>query len=107
MVPDTCVKFGVQKKSGSPDTGSKGAKNGAFRLYLQRISSDASKFGVERGSYGTRYVSKVWSPGKIRFSRYGVQRGPKWSFSRAFRKVCIRFQLLSGWKKLLLYLICL
>ena len=38
MVPDTCVKFGVQKKSGSPDMGLNGVQNGAFRLYLQRIS---------------------------------------------------------------------
>ena len=53
MVPDMCVKFGVQKKSGSPDMGSKGVQNGVFRLYLHRISLDFSIFGFERGSYGT------------------------------------------------------
>ena len=53
MVLDVCVKYGGQKKSGSPDMGSKGVKNGVFRLYLQRISLDFSIFGFERGSYGT------------------------------------------------------
>ena len=52
MVPDTCVKFGVQKKSGSPDMGSKGVKNGVFRLYLQGISLVSADFRHERGSFG-------------------------------------------------------
>ena len=52
MVPDTCVKFGVQKKSGSPDMGSKGVKNGAFRLYLQGISLVRADFWTEMGCYG-------------------------------------------------------
>ena len=52
IVPDKCVKFGVQKKSGSPDMGSKGVQNGAFRLYLQRILSVLADFWTERGSYG-------------------------------------------------------
>ena len=36
MVPDMCVKFGLMYDFGSPDTGSKGVKNGAFRLFLEK-----------------------------------------------------------------------
>ena len=53
MVLDVCVKFGVMYDFGSQDTGSNGVQNGVFRLYLRRISLESSKFGVERGSYGT------------------------------------------------------
>jgi len=36
MVLDVCLKFRSQQKSGSRDTGSKGVKNGAFRLFLEK-----------------------------------------------------------------------
>ena len=80
---------------GSLDTGSKGVKNGAFRLFLEKYRWDDADFGVPKTSYGTWYVCEVWANVWFRFSRYGVKRGPEWSFSRVSRKVCIRFQWLS------------
>ena len=44
MVPDTCVKFGVQKKSGSPDMGSKGVQNGVFRELFEKYMLNPADF---------------------------------------------------------------
>ena len=68
------------KKSWVPDIGQKGVQNGAFRLYLKTFTLVFADFRSERGSYGPRYVCKIWSPGKFFFVNYGQkggQNGPK------------------------------
>ena len=76
MVLDVFVKFRSQQKSGSRDTGSKGVKNGAFRLFLEKYWYDDADFRAERTFYGTGCVCKVWEPTEIWFSIYWV-RGSK------------------------------
>jgi len=53
MVPDTCVKFGVQNKSGSPDMASKGVQNGVFRELFEKYASDFNYYRAGRNYYGT------------------------------------------------------
>ena len=60
MVLDTCVKFGVQEKSGSRDMGSKGVPNGVFREFLEKYMLYLADFQAERNYYGTECVCKVW-----------------------------------------------
>ena len=80
MVADTCVKFGVQEKSGSPDTGSKGVKNGAFRLFLTKYRWCDPDFRAGIAFYSPWYVCKVWVNVWFRFSRYGVKGGQNGAF---------------------------
>ena len=53
--------------------GSKRSQSGAFRDFREKLTLDF--FLSERGSHGPQCVCRVWSPGKIWFSRYGVKRG--------------------------------
>ena len=53
MVLDMCVKFGVQEKSGSPDTGSKGVQNGVFRELFEKYASDFNYYRAGRNYYGS------------------------------------------------------
>ena len=53
MVLDMCLKFGVQEKSGSPDTGSKGVQNGVFRELFVKYASDFNYYRAGRNYYCT------------------------------------------------------
>ena len=52
MVLHMGAEFQVRQKSGSPDTGSNGVKNGAFRLFLEKNRSGDPDFGAGIASYG-------------------------------------------------------
>ena len=53
MVLDMCVKFGVQEKSGSPDTGSKGVQNRVFRELFEKYALDFDYYRAGRDYYDT------------------------------------------------------
>ena len=53
MVLDVCVKYGGQKKSGSPDMGPIVTPKRLFRLFLENLSLDFANFLSEWGFYGT------------------------------------------------------
>ena len=53
MVLDMFVKFGVQEKSGSPDTGSKGVQNRVFRELFEKYALDFDYYRAGRDYYDT------------------------------------------------------
>ena len=81
MVLDVCVKYGGQKKSGSPDIGPIVTPKRLFGLFLENFSLDFTNYLSELGFYGTQCVCKVWRPEKIWFSRYGANSDPEKALS--------------------------
>ena len=53
MVLDVCLKYGVQKKSGTPDMGPLVTPKRLFRLFLENFSLDFANFLSEWGFYVT------------------------------------------------------
>ena len=59
MVPDVCVKCGLQQKSGSPDIGPFVTPKRLLRRFLEKYQTDLKDFLPEGGHNGTKSWCKI------------------------------------------------